>query len=97
LKKQINLGLKRAFYVICQNMFKMPKLVKGAQYEIDFGEVKNIAEVIINGKNMGIAWKKPFKMDITEGVKNGMNTIDIKVTSLCVNRLIGDAQPDVKN
>jgi hypothetical protein len=80
-----------------QNTFKMPKLEKGVQYEIDLGEVKNIAEVFINGKNMGTAWKKPFKMDITEGVKTGLNTIDIKVTNLWVNRLIGDAQPDVKN
>jgi alpha-L-rhamnosidase/F5/8 type C domain/Glycosyl hydrolases family 2, sugar binding domain len=80
-----------------QNTFKMPALAKGARYEIDLGDVKNIAEVILNGKNMGTAWKKPFKLDITEGVKKGENTLDIKVTNLWVNRLIGDAQPNVKN
>jgi hypothetical protein len=79
-----------------QNTFKLDKLDKKANYEIDLGEVKNIAEVIINGKNMGIAWKKPFKLNITEGVKKGVNTLEIKVTNLWVNRLIGDAQPDVK-
>jgi hypothetical protein len=78
------------------NTFKLDKLDKKASYEIDLGEVKNIAEVIINGKNMGIAWKKPFKLNITEGVKKGVNTLEIKVTNLWVNRLIGDAQPDVK-
>lgn len=79
-----------------QNTFKMPALVKGARYEIDLGAVKNIAEVLINGKNVGTAWKKPFKLDITEGVKAGENTLEIRVTNLWVNRLIGDAQPDVK-
>ena len=80
-----------------QNTFKMPKMVKGAKYEIDLGDVKNIAEVSINGQNVGTAWKKPFKLDITEGIKKGINTIEIKVTNTWVNRLIGDAQPDVKN
>ena len=75
----------------------MPSNSKGATYEIDLGDVKNIAEVIINGKNVGTAWKKPFKVNITEGLKTGDNTIEIKVTNLWVNRLIGDAQPDVKN
>jgi alpha-L-rhamnosidase len=79
------------------NTFKMPTLAKGAKYEIDLGEVKNVAEVILNGKSMGIVWKKPFRVKITEGVKSGDNTLEIKVTNLWVNRLIGDAQPDVKN
>ena len=69
---------------------------KGTGYQIDLDEVKNIAEVIINGKNLGTVWKKPFIVNITEGLKVGDNTIEIKVTNLWVNRLIGDAQPDVK-
>ena len=79
-----------------QNTFKMPSMEKGTGYEIDLGEIKNMAEVIINGKNIGTVWKKPFKMNITEGLKVGDNTIEMKVTNLWVNRLIGDAQPDVK-
>jgi hypothetical protein len=65
-------------------------------YEIDLGSVKNVAEVFINGKSMGTVWKTPFKVNITEGVKKGLNTLEIKVTNLWVNRLVGDAQPDVK-
>ena len=79
-----------------QNTFKIPMIAKGTGYEIDLGEVKNIAEVIINGKNLGTVWKKPFKVNISEGLKVGDNTLEIKVTNLWVNRLIGDAQPDVK-
>ncbi len=79
-----------------QNTFKMPTLEKGATYEMDLGDVQNIAEVILNGKSQGTVWKTPFKVNITEGVKTGDNTLEIKVTNLWVNRLIGDAQPDVK-
>ncbi|HAO50913.1 MAG TPA: glycoside hydrolase, partial [Runella sp.] len=78
------------------NKFKAPKPPKGALVLLDLGDVKNIAEVIVNGKNVGTVWKKPFTMDITAAVKDGENTIQINVTNAWVNRLVGDAQPDVK-
>ncbi len=79
-----------------KNTFKLTAIDKLGKYFIDLGDVKHIAEVIINGKNVGTAWKKPFKLDISEAVKAGENSIEIKVTNLWVNRLIGDAQPDAK-
>ncbi len=79
-----------------QNNFSITNIDKKATYEIDLGEVKNIAEVMVNGKNMGITWKKPFTINITSALKPGNNKIEIRVTNLWVNRLIGDAQPDVK-
>jgi len=62
---------------------------------MDLGDVKNIAEVIVNGKTIGIAWKKPFMVDLTTALKPGSNRIVVKVTNLWVNRLIGDQQPGV--
>jgi hypothetical protein len=79
-----------------ENMLKVASVDKVAKYEIDLGDVKNIAEVIVNGKNVGTVWKKPFKLDISEAIKAGENNIQVKVTNTWVNRLIGDAQPDVK-
>ncbi len=79
------------------NSFKLKKMEKGSRILIDLGEVKNLAEVIVNGKNLGTVWKTPFKMDITDAVKKGNNQLEIKVTNTWVNRLIGDAQPDVKD
>jgi hypothetical protein len=79
-----------------KNTFSMPALTKDAKYELDLGDVKNVAEVILNGKNVGTVWKSPFKLDITEGVKTGENVLEVRVTNTWVNRLIGDAQPDVK-
>ncbi len=72
-------------------------LKKGSQVWIDLGEVKNLAEVIVNGKSLGIVWKKPFRVDISSAIKPGANKLEIKVTNLWVNRLIGDAQPNVTN
>ena len=60
---------------------------------LDLGEVKNLAEVIVNGKSLGIIWRKPFRVDVASALKAGENMIEIKVTNLWVNRLIGDQQP----
>lgn len=67
----------------------------GTRLCLDLGSVKELAEVIINGKSMGIVWKTPFRVDVTEGLKQGENEIEIKVTNLWVNRLIGDQQSTV--
>jgi len=68
---------------------------KGERIWLDLGVVKNIADITVNGKNIGIVWKKPFHADITDALKPGENLLEIKVTNLWVNRLIGDQQPDV--
>ncbi|KAA9347026.1 glycosyl hydrolase [Larkinella humicola] len=78
-----------------ENAFDVPKVTKNASYILDLGEVKNIAEVIVNGKTVGTVWKKPFRIDVTQALKTGRNTVQIKVTNLWVNRLIGDAQGGV--
>ena len=69
---------------------------KGIQIWIDLGNVKNLAEVILNGKPLGIVWKPPFKVEIGGALKTGTNELDIKVTNLWVNRLIGDQQAGVE-
>ncbi len=80
-----------------QNTFSLPKIAKGAKIELDLGAVKNLAEVIVNGKNMGTLWKTPFRIDVSAAVKAGENSLEIKVINLWVNRLIGDQQPNVTN
>lgn len=70
---------------------------KKSEIWIDLGDVKNIAEVMVNGKSIGIVWKQPFRLDVTNALKTGTNKLEIKVTNLWVNRLIGDQQPGVVN
>ncbi len=59
---------------------------------LDLGRVKNIAQVSVNGKDLGILWKPPFRVDITDAVVDGPNTIQVQVTDLWPNRIIGDAE-----
>jgi (4-O-methyl)-D-glucuronate---lignin esterase len=65
----------------------------GSRVLLDLGSVKNVAEVRINGRTIGIAWKPPFRLDATDALKPGANTVEIRVTNLWPNRLIGDKQP----
>jgi hypothetical protein len=67
----------------------------GARLFLDLGDVKNIADVTVNGKALGIYWKAPFLVDVSSALKPGANTLDIKVINLWVNRLIGDQQEGV--
>jgi hypothetical protein len=68
--------------------------VPGTRLSLDLGEVKNLAQVIVNGKSLGIVWKTPYRVDVTGSLKPGANTIEIKVTNPWVNRIIGDRQPN---
>jgi hypothetical protein len=63
---------------------------------IDLGEVRELAEVKVNGVNVGSAWHAPFRIDIGSAVKSGRNRLEVSVADLWVNRLIGDAQPGAK-
>lgn len=71
-------------------------ITKGSRIMLDLGEVKNLAEVVVNGKSLGVVWKQPFRVDMSDAVKPGDNKLEIKVVNLWVNRLIGDAQPGIK-
>ena len=63
------------------------------QVIIDLGNVADLAEVYVNGKFCGTAWKQPYRVDATEALKAGDNTLKIKVANTWPNRLIGDEQP----
>jgi hypothetical protein len=66
----------------------------GARLWLDLGDVKNLAQVSIGGKPLGIVWKPPFRVDVTGVLRPGPNAIVLRVTNLWVNRLIGDQQPN---
>ncbi len=59
-------------------------------FTLDLGNVKNIAEARLNGADLPLLWKPPYCVDIAPHA--GRNTLQIQVTNLCPNRLIGDEQ-----
>jgi hypothetical protein len=75
--------------------FDAPKgwLASGTNVWIDLGDVKNMAEVLLNGTPLGLVWKEPFRVNLTGALKSGANTLEVKVTNGWANRIIGDRQP----
>lgn len=73
------------------NDFYIDKLEK-RKYELNLGNVQDMATVIINGKSLGTIWAAPFVTDITDYIKPGKNQVEIVITNLWANRLIGDGR-----
>jgi hypothetical protein len=71
-------------------------LAAGSRVEIDLGGVKEIAELSVNGTPIGgVLWKPPYRADVTRALRSGTNRIEVRVTNLWPNRMIGDLQPGV--
>ncbi|MCM1450578.1 MAG: hypothetical protein NC082_09555 [Clostridiales bacterium] len=67
----------------------------GGKIVLDLGDVRNMASVRLNGHSFPVMWKSPFMLDITSELMLGENEIEIDVTNLWVNRMIGDEhEPD---
>jgi hypothetical protein len=64
----------------------------GRKLFLDLGGVRVIAEVRLNNKHLGILWKVPYRVDITQAVQAGPNALEVSVTNLWPNRMIGDEQ-----
>lgn len=67
-------------------------LVKGQRLELDLGKVAVMAEVRLNGRDLGTLWKPPFSVDISGAAKAGANQLEVRVVNLWPNRMIGDEQ-----
>lgn len=61
-----------------------------ARLFLDLGSVKETARVRVNGKDLGVVWCQPWRVEITQAVKTGENTLEIEVVNLWPNRLVGD-------
>ncbi len=74
--------------------FEVPADLPGSSRELwlDLGLVKNFAEVSLNGNSFACLWKPPFRVNVTSALKPGRNVLEVKVTNLWPNRLIGDEQ-----
>jgi hypothetical protein len=70
--------------------------LEGRRLELDLGTVRDLAEVSVNGQSLGVLWKPPFRVDITDALHRGRNRVAVRVTNTWVNRLIGDKQPGAK-
>lgn len=60
---------------------------------LNLGEVREMAEVTVNGLVVGTVWHAPYRLDVGPALHAGTNRLDVRVATLWVNRLIGDAAP----
>lgn len=77
---------------IYKKEFTLANKNKDARLWLDLGVLKNIAEVWLNGQNLGVTWKVPYRIELTKAIRQGNNKLEIRVTNLWPNRLIGDEQ-----
>lgn len=95
LDENANEGIRYFSGTACySSSFDLHRAVpEGEPLWLDLGKVGDLAEVLVNGRSLGITWLAPHRVDIAEAAKPGRNSIEVRVTNLWVNRLIGDAQP----
>ena len=67
-------------------------LSAGRRVYLDLGQVRIMAAVKVNGKDLGLLWKPPYRLDVTDILKAGSNALEIGVTNLWVNRMLGDEE-----
>lgn len=66
---------------------------------LDLGDVREVADVTLNGQKIGTAWSLPFQLEIpAKTLKAKQNSIEIEVTNLSANymRLRDGQQPEWK-
>jgi hypothetical protein len=63
---------------------------KSRRIYLDLGDVRVIARAKLNDHDLGVLWKMPFRADITDALRPGQNTLEVQVTNLWPNRMIGD-------
>jgi hypothetical protein len=69
----------------------------GQRFYLDLGTVQDMARVRLNGKDLGVVWCAPWRVEITDALEEGENQLKIEVANRWPNRLLGDQQPPDKN
>ena len=75
---------------IYRKTFDAPKVSRGQRMYLDLGLVKNLVRVRLNGRDLGVAWCAPWRVEITGALRAKANQLEIAVANLWPNRLIRD-------
>jgi hypothetical protein len=77
-----------------ETKFEVPQgwFGKGRKLYLDLGQLWAVGEVILNSQSLGIVWKPPYRIEITEAARAGQNRLEIQIANTWANRLVGDAQ-----
>ena len=72
---------------IYKTTFTMPQMPSNAAFILDLGDVRETAHVLVNGKDAGMLFSVPFRVDITPYLHEGNNTLEVEVANLPANRI----------
>jgi hypothetical protein len=77
---------------VYETSFDLPESLRDSKQPLvlDLGNVKELAEVHLNGRNLGVLWAPPFRVDVTDAIKPTGNRLQIEVVNFWPNRIIGD-------
>jgi hypothetical protein len=78
--------------VTYRKIFSLARVPAGKIY-LDLGVVHDMARVRLNGKDLGVVWCAPWRIDVAGAIKAGDNRLEIEVVNRWANRMIGDKQP----
>ena len=68
--------------------FSAPRMESGTRVFLDLGQVKEVAEVSVNGRFVATMLLRPYQTDISEHVKPGQNILEITVTNTLFNCMV---------
>jgi len=76
---------------VYKTTFSLNSKPDGRPLFLSLGVVKDIAEVRLNGRSLGVVWTAPWQVEITSAVRQKNNLLEVEVINEWANRLIGDA------
>jgi hypothetical protein len=75
----------------CQTFEVSAERIKaGGALWLDIGKVRELAQVKLNGKDLGILWAPPFRVNVSDALVAGVNQLEVEVVNFWPNRIIGD-------
>jgi hypothetical protein len=77
---------------VYRQVFTLPEPSPGRTLRLELGEVRGIASVRLNGRDLGTRWIEPWQFDITAAAQSGQNVLEVDVVNPWQNRLVGDAK-----
>ncbi|HNW56448.1 MAG TPA: glycosyl hydrolase [Bacteroidales bacterium] len=77
---------------VYKTTFSCEKTDADGRFLISLGDVKSIARVNLNGKELGGVWTAPWSLDISSVLKRGENILEVEVANTWANRLTGESR-----
>ncbi len=87
---------KKTFDLTVETAGNKKALPVNGRLFLDLGELKDVAEVRLNGKKLGTLWCAPWRVEITGAVKPKGNLLEVDVINLWANRVIGDLNQPIE-